>query len=236
MSSPPVQMSDLPDGNSSLANDASAVVLMRSGLTDYKCAVSIIRQINLFILGQTSPISSDLMLISRGSASNPSNLAVTFGSVGFPKNTRMWFMNSLPPAPNWSLVPNTGDKLLACKDFTTSYANNTDVSVASGTWQQTNVANGNENGGLLINQIPGHTHYGKMDNTNGNSSSLFCAGQTGHSAFRNTSTYSTGGNGSTVNASNDSNPSTSTPLSDPHNHGNTWRPLANVGTIGNKDF
>jgi len=212
MSSPPVQMSDLPDGNSSLANDASAVVLMRSGLTDYKCAVSIIRQINLFILAQTNPIPSDLMLISRGSASNPSNLAVTFSQVGFPAGTRMWFYQN--PPPNWQIVQGTGNSLCAVADQSPApYGgyNGNGAGVNTGTWQQTDTI-------LTVDQIPSHTHgvRGSRDTISSQNTNYARYGDPGSSHIGpDIISRSTGG-------------------SLGHNHGNTWRPMANVGTIGIK--
>jgi hypothetical protein len=223
----PVELSDLPVGNLSLSNDPTAVLLMRTGLTDYQIAVAIIRNINLQAL-QTlpngTPIQSDLMLVNRIVSGVATNFQVTFGQVGFPVGTVMWFYNSLPPTPNWSVVANTGNRLLAVSDGTTNY-NSAVPGSQSGTWQQEGVNGGTPGGGLTIAQMPSHTHTAvTQHNTNNSDGNRFAANQS-RSPRGSATTDPTGG----VNPANASQ-------SMPHNHGNTWRPMANVGILGRKAF
>ena len=210
----PVQLSDLPVGTLALSNDPSAVVLMRVGLTDYQCAVEIIRNINLQkfqTLPNGTPVMTDLMLVNRVVSSVATNFQVTFGQVGFPVATRLWFYNTLPPAPNWTIVPNTGGNLLAVNDNVTPYSDEIGPGTTGGTWQQTGIA-------LTIAQIPAHTHNIKVYNSDiEGASAQRVSGTQKNSGLNPIPTQSTGGG-------------------DLHDHGNTWRPLANVGIIGQKAF
>jgi len=216
--SSPVQLSDLPVA--SVAND-SDVVLLRSGLTDYQCAISLIREINISNLSQLqggTPLQSDLILIGRKVGSNYGNFQTTFGSVGFPVGTRMWFYNSLPPAPNWELVPNTGNSLCACADQSMApygQYNAQNGGVNTGSWQQSDAF-------LTINQIPSHTH-GLI---------LFSSGSSGQLTSRISSTLNSG----SMNVNTGATGGGSGGGSNGHNHGNSWRPMANVGVIGMKVF
>lgn len=225
--SSPVELSDLPVANLALSNDPSAIVLMRVGLTDYQVAVNIIRNINLQAL-QTlpngTPLTTDLMLVNRIVAGVATNYQVTFGSVGFPRGTRMWFYNNLPPAPNWSIVPNTGGNLLAAQDSSTTYAGNITAGNFAGDWQQNNAT-------LSIDQIPAHTHSFLVYTSDEKGNRSFKIGSTNRSTSNTVNTNYTGGNASTVHDSPVPQQGTNG-----HNHGNSWRPMANVGVIGNKDF
>ena len=134
--SSPVQISDLPVATTAADND---LLLLRKGLTDYQCAVSIIRNINIQALDPVpsgSPAQTDLMLVSRVIGGQPQNFSIQFCQAGVPKGTRMWFWNALPPAPNWSVVNGTGGNLLAAQDFNTTYAGNVSAGSTAGTWQQ----------------------------------------------------------------------------------------------------
>lgn len=211
------QMSDLPVA--SMANN-SDVVLLRSGLTDYQCAVSLIRNINIQSL---SPIpggfatATDLFIISRIVSSIPSNFNIRFSQVSVPKGTRMWFYNSAAPI-GWSIVPGTGGNLLAVNDGVTKYSGENSAGSTSGTWQQTNHS-------LIPAEIPPHTHYVNL----GKDSSGNPAGNA-----RRADNYDNISNCTTSNGAEtfSGNPQL---LGNGHNHGNTWRPLANVGIIANKD-
>ena len=220
--SSPVQISDLPVAT--VAND-NDLLLLRSGLTDYQCAVSLIRQINIQALSPVpggSPAQTDLLLVGRVVAGVPRNFSIQFCQAGFPKGTKMWFWNRLPPAPNWSLVTGTGDKLLAVQSNNSTYSGGSGGSSA-GTWQQVGVS-------LTIDQIPAHTHEVDIFPTLSTSSD-HKLGSGKNSTPGSQTSGPTGGAGSTSKKS--TNPPGAT---NPHNHGNTWRPLANVGVIGNKDY
>lgn len=214
--SSPTNLNDLPVGNLALSNDDSAVLLMRVGLTDYQVAVSIIRNINLQAL-QTlpngTPLNTDLMLVNRIVSGVATNYQVTFGSVGFPLGTKMWFYDTMPPAPNWTLVPNTGNSLLACADQSAApYGtyNGSSGGANTGSWQQANAT-------LTIAQIPAHSHGVNFVRTVQRSSGSQNTWGLANPAFDAQVTQNTGGGGA-------------------HNHGNTWRPMANVGVIGIKVF
>jgi hypothetical protein len=221
----PVNLSDLPVATSAANND---LMLIRKGLTDYQIAVQAIRQINIAALDPIpggTPVQTDLLMISRTIGGTPQNFRVQFAQVGFPKNTRMWFYNALPPAPNWSVVANTGGNLLAAQDFSKTYAGNVTAGNTAGTWQQ-------DNAFLSIEQIPAHSHqfliYTSDEKGNLSTNKVSSTNRSTNNTFN---TNQTGGVGSTNQKS--ANPAGAV---QGHNHGNTWRPLANVGVIGNKDY
>ena len=216
----PVQLSDLPVADLSLSNDSSAVVLMRVGLTDYQCAVEIIRNINLFAL-QTlpngTPVQTDLMMVNRNISSVRTNFQVTFGQVGFPVATRLWFYNALPPAPNWTIVPNTGGNLLAVNDTVTKYYQESGPGIPAGpscgTWQQSDHI-------LTIAELPAHNHNIRIfasDVESAEGTRVSSTKKNSYNVVNSDAVQNTGGGGG-------------------HNHGNTWRPLANVGIIGEKAY
>lgn len=217
-----VEMSDLDPATLTQVNDASAEVLLRSGFTDYRAAVSLIRNINLAILTPIpAPSQNDLLYLQRSGQS----YSVTFGQIGFDVGIMMWFYRYLPPAPNWNLVPNTGNSLLACADQSAApyggYAGG-GAGANRGSWQQTDTV-------LTIEQIPAHSHQALVyKNKSSTVSKRFASTQT-DSDTNVATTAPTGGQGSTSDHS--TNPPGAT-LG--HNHGNTWRPMANVGTIGVK--
>lgn len=237
--SSPVQISDLPVATVANNND---LVILRQGLTDYQCAVSLIRDINIEALSVVpggTPIQTDLMLVSRSVGGIPKNFQVQFAQVGFPANTRMWFWNSTPPTPNWSVVGTTGGNLLACQDTTTSYAASVAPGTTAGDWQQEGVNGGNPGGGLSIQQIPNHRHWGRWGSNQSNSHATFLYGARN---LPNGGDPTYGGdptNGpvlGVVNGQGDNGQHSNDGACLPHNHGSTWRPLANVGVIGNKDY
>lgn len=222
--SSPVELSDLPVASSALNGD---LVLLRKGLTDYQCAVSLIRNINVASLsslpGGTSQ-STDLFLISRTISGTPQNFQIPFTQVGFPKGTRMWFWMGAPPL-GWSIINNTGDRLLAVASQDAGYSGGGGSS-QTGTWQQTATA-------LTVKQIPNHQHFMRGGSPSDNSNNKFMEGArnpTGVSpAYSNVACLGiVGGEGDVPG--HDAFGGCQT-----HNHGDSWRPLANVGVLGNKD-
>lgn len=210
--SSPINLSALPIATSVAPND---LMLIRKGITDYQIAASIVQSINIGpqFLGPVPggfALPNDLFLISRRNISGAyQNFNIRFNQVGVVKGTRMWFYNNLPPL-GWSIVPGTGGNLLAAQDFQATYAGNVTAGNTAGTWQQTNTT-------LTIDQIPPHTHtmQASSDTLSGAGSRYYRSGDPTHPRNYYASTSTGGGQG--------------------HNHGNTWRPLANVGVIGNKD-
>jgi len=204
----PVDMSDLSDAGPIVDGN---LMLIRQGSTDYKVNVTLVRNINLAALSAIpTPIVSDLFYMQRGTQS----YSATFGQIGFAVGVRMWFNNALPPVPNWGLVPNTGNSLCACVDQSGApYGgyNGQGGGVNTGTWQQTPWT-------LTIDQIPTHSHTIPLYEATSSQGSFNRVSNTNRTTSGGTAnTGTTGGGG-------------------PHNHGNTWRPMANTGTIGIKNF
>lgn len=215
----PVQLSDLDVATS--ADDAD-VTLLRKGLTDYQCPVSLIRTIDVSALPDASnPNSTDYLLLNQGAV----NKKIFFSQAGFLKGTQAWFYQNVAPAL-WAIVPNTGDRLLAVKGGTTNYNINGGTQNLFADWLIPGTT-------LTIDQIPSHSHMQPMDDTNGHSTTKFTAGQTGHSAFRYTQGYPTGGAGSNQFTSNGNAnaPSYNFPATNPHTHPASYRPAANIGII-----
>ena len=214
----PVELSDLPVASSAAPND---LMLLRKGLTDYQVAVSIIQNINVGSFDSiANPIATDLMMVARSGI----NYKATFSQIGFQQNTKMWFYDGSAP-PNWTIVPNTGDSLIAVAGGTTYTAGGS----VQGTWQTANAT-------LTIDQIPSHTHNmkGVVSTSSSGSSSSVRVGENGASQFAAIRSYPTGGAGSTPYQTNASNTDFTLQGTNPHNHGNTWRPMASVGIICNK--
>lgn len=210
--SSPVNLSALPIATSVAPND---LMLIRKGLTDYQIAASIVQSINIGpqFLGPVpggAALPNDLMLISRPNVSGDyQNFNIRFNQVGVIKGTRMWFYNQLPPI-GWTIVPGTGGNLLAAQDQQTTYAGNVTAGNTAGTWQQTGLV-------LTVAQLPPHQHsYQLYEDSAGSNEGTQGARRARVTAGKAAATDPAGGGQA-------------------HNHGNTWRPLANVGVIGNKD-
>jgi hypothetical protein len=223
--SSPINLSGLPVAGPTSPSD---LMLIRQGLTDYQIALQLVQSINVAAFDNLNPNyanSTDLMMIYR----NGGNYQIQFSQVGFLLGTCMWFYNSAVPI-GWTAIPNTGDRLLAVSDSVTKYAGSANPGTQAGSWQQSNAT-------LTIDQIPAHSHYAAMDNSVGSSGFLYAAGKTTHvigDQFRNTQGFPTGGIGSTAYSSSSPPDYFTYPGTNPHNHGNTWRPLANVGILGQK--
>jgi len=230
----PLELSDLPTATSASNNDK---MLIRKGLTDYQIAVRYIREINIDALDPIEggyAVATDILMISRNVPTPPSmiptptNFQIRFSQVGFVKGTRMWFYQ--PNAPvGWSIVPDTGDKLVACQDASNNYNGVASAGTSGGQWQQGDV-DGVTGKGLNLNQIPNHYHgvgasLGSLD-----------FGHSANARYGNTNTASFLSKGITgATTSPTANPTWNAGSCGPHNHGDSWRPLANVGIICNKD-
>lgn len=218
--SSPVEMPDLPPAT--IANDDDETVL-RQGMTDYRCAVGLLRSINVQGLSPLSEaVPTDVFLIAHALPAPIANFSIRFDQVGFVKGTKMWFWQGTPAA-GWNLIPDTGDRLLAVSDGTNNYsAQAAGTQTPLGNWQQTGIS-------LSVEQMPGHSHEGVYEKGN-LSPSKTCINTT-QDKYLTTSKYTlyTGGTGTT--SSNNPNGNVSAAL---HNHGNTWRPAANIGCMGIK--
>lgn len=232
----PVQIPGLP--SASVANDADLAVI-RQGLTDFKVTVALLRNINLAGLNAlpSNVQNTDLMLIARSG----SNFRIPFSSIGFPVGTKMWFyMNSAQitaSLPAWRIVPNTGDALIATAGGTTY----TVAASQQGTWTIPAIT-------LGIQNIPQHEHYipvqKQASNVKiGHSNDAVLAGSLEASPQINgwIESFSTGGQGSTIFATNPQSPSQKPTFNgapsaptESYSQGDTWRPRANVGNICEK--
>ena len=219
--SSPVELNDLPVATSAANADTT---LLRKGLTDYQCAVGLIRNINIPSL---TPIpngyanATDAFMINRTIGGTPQNYQINFSQVGLVKGTQMWFYQGRVP-DGWSPIANTGNRLLAVSDGTNQY-NGSAAGTQTGTWQQSDWT-------LTVAQLPPHKHKVYLGKNNTNANTSYVQGVT---------TPNTSGSGSetVTNAAytSDGSDNSSPPLlGQPHNHGNTWRPLANVGIMGLK--
>lgn len=213
MSSPTIP--DLPVA--SVANDADQMLIRQpAGAlgTDKNVLVSLVRKINVSGLPTlTSPTTaqdSDLFLISRGGV----NFQIRHDQVSFRSGTKMWFYhNAFTEIGGWSLV-SAGDNLLAVKGGSTYSVGGVEL----GTWQQEGVGGGSPGGGLSIAQMPSHDH------------DISGAGATAGSGSQVRGWRNPGGSSSSKPWSTLTNGSGS-----PHNHGSSWRPLASVGIICQKN-
>lgn len=205
----PVQLSDLDLAGS--ADDADLALIRKNNTTDYKVTVQLLRNINIAGLPNLSPTANspqntDLLILARGGV----NSKCLFPSIGFPVGTKLWFhMNAVPVSTVfWTIVPNTGDTLLAVKGGTTYTIGG---GSSQGNWQQNNHT-------LTVDQIPPHSHKISMDlkSSSQNSENGFVRAGRKHNYEPPASTRLDGGGGQG------------------HNHGNTWRPLASVGIICQK--
>ena len=144
------------------------------------------------------------------------NSSVDFDDITFESGTRTWIFAETYPS-GWSLVPNTGDKLLAI----VGGSKYTTAGTEGGTWLTEGVNGGNPGSGLTIEQIPAHSHRGHKTKEHPSSSEP----DTDKDAlrgkvredddvfrFRYIDSQQTGGG-------------------QPHNHSNTFRPRAQVGLI-----
>lgn len=199
----PVQLSDLDVAPS--ADDAD-VTLLRKGLTDYQCPLSLIRSVNVPAFPTAPSINStDYLILNQGGVNNK----IFFSQAGFLKGTQMWFYQDTAPAL-WSIVPGTGDRLLAVKGGSTNYNIPGGTQNLFGDWLIPGTT-------LTIDQIPAHTH----------GFSVFKSDQEGNLSKKVSST-----NRSTSNAVQ----TDSTGGGQPHTHPASYRPAANIGIICVKNF
>jgi len=233
----PVQLPDLPVATSASNSDTT---LLRQGLTDFQCSLGLIRNINIAsfttLNAPSNALSTDKLLISRLITGVPTNFSINFDAVGLPMGTKSWFYMSsaalLPLMTGWQIVPNTGDSMLAVAGGTTYNAGGT----AQGAWTLPAIT-------LGIQNIPQHSHYIPANRSAGSgSSNAQVAGGTPTGSIPDwIESFSTGGQGSTLLATNPSSPGsrptfTGTPVATvPYALGNTWRPFASVGVIAVKN-
>ena len=211
MSSPlQIQITDLPTAPSVSNTDYT---IIRQAGADYKVQIGLLREIDVSAYPSiNTPSPNDLMLINRGGV----NYSVRFDRVGFVAGTVFWFYQDTQPS-GWQIVDGLGDSLLGVVGGSNLYQN----FGLRGNWQQNGHA-------LTIDQIPSHAHRVlKTKSTTGSSNNLgpVRGSDPDTGSFL---TEPTGGQGSTGTGGPANAPTV------PHNHGNTWRPLANVGILCRK--
>lgn len=124
----------------------------------------------------------------------------------FDKGTRLWFYQDVAPT-GWSIVPGVGDSLLGIK--ADGGALQTTGGSIAGTWQLPDHV-------LTIEQMPTH-HHSNAFNSGANSQGYFAESLT-----------------STRSNSRDAQLGSDVGGSQPHNHGNSWRPQTACGIIAEK--
>ena len=217
----PITIPDLdPAGAIDPAND---YVIVRQGLNDKKATVDQINQpaVALYPALPNALTSSDLILVNRGGV----NYSVNPQALGFLVDTYAWFYQTTAPL-NWTIVPNSGDRILGTSDANGNLYNGAVQGTISGTWLQQDVF-GVAGMGLALNQMPLHGHRIRVRANAGSNPTGVASGSSGTQTIIGSSTANfpiemTGDNSGTNGTSA------------PHNHGQTWRPAALVGILCRK--
>jgi|GEM_PF-2016978 len=220
MSSPTIP--DLPIAT--VANDSDEMLMRQPGGalgTDKSIQVSEVRKVNVAglptLVSPTTAEDSDLFIIARGGI----NYQIRHDQVSFRSGTKMWFYhNVFTQIGGWSLV-SAGDSLLAVKGAGTYSVGG----IESGVWQQDDVG-GVPGQGLSVSQIPSHTHQSRSISRQRPGSTSSSSNQ--FYAFTDNLSGTSIKSGSVSGIQN-------TGGGDPHDHGDTWRPKANVGIICRKN-
>lgn len=186
------------------------LLLIRQGLNDRKVTVGQIANPRLgsmsLLSGQV--VASDLLLVARDNGTGYENYTIPPQYLGFLNGTVAWFWQASAPL-GWSVVPNSGDKVLATAlPGGASYQYN--AFGYQGDWQQ-------QDHTLTIAQMPSHDH--SIQKSSANSSSLSTNYLRAGDSSGNIGFATTNSTGSTEG----------------HNHGNEWRPSAAVGILCVKD-
>jgi hypothetical protein len=212
-----IPIQDLPSAASPL--NGAAYVVIKDGATDKKATVTQIRAIDLSaltLLPSSQPVASDNMMVGRGSTT----YRVAFTSIGLLKNTKCWFYQNTAPS-GWAVDPTaSSDALIAVKGGSNDY--NASGGTYNGQWQQAGAT-------LTVLQIPNHQHWTHTGSNQSNSNANYVHGA--KDATGTTPRYNTTAGLGIVGGKNDAAPHTSFGGCDPHNHGSTWRPLANLGIV-----
>lgn len=214
MSFPPITIPDL-DPASPLDPD-NDLLLIRQGLTDKKVLLGMLQKVNLASLPMLSGqlTNTDVLMVGRPSGGGGyDNYLMPPQYLGFLNGTCAWFWQATAPL-GWSVVPNSGDKVLATV-LPGGQSYQYTATGYQGDWQQDGHA-------LTVDEMPEHRHrmplsQGSADNF---SSEAARAGKTASAGYA-VATYGVLEKTSSTTA--------------PHNHGNEWRPEAAVGILCVKD-
>lgn len=205
-----VQIPGLPVA--SIANDGDTTII-RQGLTDKQVTVDKVRSIDISLfptLPTGQAVASDLFMVRRASA----NYQIRFDQVGLPAGTLCWFYQNVAP-DGWLAINFLGDCVLALRGGLYGVAGNT----VAGTWQQSDAT-------LNINQIPNHTH------------NMICGRETDNSKITHVKGTRNDNPSPRPRAPTEGIAGAATDVNTnqclPHNHGASWRPLAVVGILCQK--
>lgn len=207
MSLPPITIPDLdPAGPIDPDND---LLLIRQGLNDRKATAGALQQTRLgglsMLPGQL--VDTDVLLIGRNNGSGYDNYIMPPQYLGFLNGTCTWFWQAAAPL-GWTVVPNTGDKVLATALPGGQAYQYYGVGFL-GNWQQ-------DNHTLTLAEIPVHSHNYDVYKSDIDGNLSLKTASTNRSSKNTTKTADAGGGQG-------------------HNHGATWRPAAAVGILCVKD-
>lgn len=208
MSLTPITLSDL--DNAGAVDPDNDLLLIRQGFADRKISPGNLGNIRMGTLdllpGQA--VATDLLLIARQNGPNYDNYAMPPQYLGFLNNTTMWFFNNSAPL-GWTIVPNSGDRVLATAIPGGASYQYSDVGYA-GNWQQ-------ENHTLTVAELPSHNHPLTIYRSDVSGQDSNKIGGSNRATNQQGSTGFTGGGLG-------------------HNHGDTWRPMAAVGLLCTKNL
>lgn len=221
MSLPPVTISDLdPAGTVDVIND---LLLLRQGTKDTRATPQQVFDLNLNIFNPlpSELVQSDVIMVGRLVGGVYQKYLIHPQNIGFMKGTATWFYQNAAPL-GWSVIPNTGDRILATA-LPSGQPYQYTTPGQQGTWQQ-------EGRTLSIQQIPNHQHYGQFGQNQSNQNARYIHGASSLPSGGDPR-FGTNPSVGVVGAYNDNNNHNNYGACLPHDHGNTWRPAANVGLL-----
>lgn len=216
----------------------SDLLLVRIGLQDFKATKDQVSNLAINSLSVASSlVQSDNTVISRVVGSGVQNFQTPVTNLGFLPGTVMWFRSATAPV-GWSLLAGLGDRILAVSDGTNNantYSNIGANGAPQGTWQQGDVS-GIPGQGLNVLQIPNHQHFVRFGANPSSSQTANPRFVWGASQFFPNAAleYGTEASLGVVGGAGDIPSHDAFGACNPHNHGNNWRPLANVGILAQK--
>lgn len=201
---PSIPVTSLPEATSVANND---IFLVRKGFIDYQVQAELVRQISIADLDPLSVPAYAQQNDYMIIARGGNNYRLRFAAIGLEKGTVAWFYQST--APNgWIIKDQSSGTLLAIQGATATEGYNGSIPSVQGTWQQANHT-------LTLQQMPQHRHGVDGTRASTGSGNIVRGYRNGGEDYTDFFTKNEGG-------------------SQPHNHGNTWRPLASVGILCEK--